>query len=131
MTCCVCRTWQCATRRSATVESMSAARCGPPRRSQVSRDRAFVVPLRPSKIAVTSALHDCLRDGEPHVGTKTFRIEKLCISAAGQQESEFGCTNLLIELGIATFGDVQSDRIRCDIEHLVFQGISSREHLEG
>ena len=49
--------------------------------------RAFVVLRCPSKITVTSALHDCLRHGEPHVRTETFRMEKIHIPATGQQES--------------------------------------------
>src|SRR5262249_58680664 len=54
---------------------------------RASRDRTFVLLLLPSKITVTGALHDCLRDGQSHVGAKTFRMEKICISVARQQES--------------------------------------------
>jgi len=53
-----------------------------------SRDSVFFVLLqRISKITVTGALHDCLRYGEPHVGTKTFCMEKIRIPVTCQQES--------------------------------------------
>jgi hypothetical protein len=84
---------------------------------------------RISKITVTGALHDCLRPGELHAGTKALCMGK--IRATGQQKSEFWCTDLVIELRVATFSDVYVERIRGLFDHLVFQGISGREYLEG
>src|SRR6267143_2426196 len=58
-----------------------------------SRDSVFFVLLqRISKITVTGALHDGLRPGELHVGTKAFCMGK--IRTTCQQESQFRCTDL-------------------------------------
>src|SRR5712691_6026226 len=58
-----------------------------------SRNSVFFALLqRISKITVTGALHDCLRPGELHVGTKTFCMEKIKISATCQQKSKFRST---------------------------------------
>src|SRR5438045_1560102 len=46
----------------------------------------FALLHRIPKIAVTGALHDGLRHGEPHIGTKTFCMEKIRIRATSQQE---------------------------------------------
>src|SRR5258706_11081206 len=92
--------------------------------------RGLFAPLqRISEIAMAGALHDCLRYGE--LGAKTFRLKETHITAAGQQESQFRRADLLVELGVAAFGDVQVEGFRRFPEHLVLQGIAGREHLEG
>src|SRR5205085_8932794 len=64
-----------------------------------SRNSVFFVLLqRVSKITVTGALHDCLRPGELHVGTKAFCMRK--IRTTCQQESQLRCADLVIELSV-------------------------------
>jgi hypothetical protein len=58
-----------------------ARRRFPPCGRVTSRDRVLLILLQHiSKITVTGALHDCLRYGEPHVGTKTFCMEEIRVS---------------------------------------------------
>src|SRR5262245_40116748 len=81
-----------------------------------------------SEITVTRALHDCLRARELNVGTEALSHRK--VRTAHQQESQLGRAELIVELRVATPGDVYLEGIRRLLDHLVIESVSPGEPIE-
>src|SRR5450432_2272320 len=74
-------------------------------------------------------LHDRLGSCELHVAAEPLCKRK--IGTTREQESEFRCAELLIELGIAATGYIELKGIGRLFDYFVLQGATRSELLEG